>query len=61
MEKLEKVLIWKRILLKKKAIIHGKDKLSKIKGSICDIPIETTNIRNILSRPAVSNRLVVVE
>ena len=32
-----------------------KGEFSKIKGSICNIPIETANICNILPRSAVSN------
>ena len=41
--------------------MHGKGKLSKIKESVCNIPIETANICNILPRPAVSNGLVIVK
>ena len=48
-------------MFKKIAIMHGKGKLSKIKESVCNIPIETANICNILPRPAVSNGLVVVK
>ena len=55
LEKLEKVLISKKILFKKIRIIHGKGENSKIKGNICNILKETTNIFNILPRPAVSN------
>ena len=33
----------------------GKEELCKIRESICNIPIETTNICNILPRPEVSN------
>ena len=29
-------------------------------GSICNVPIEASNIYNILSRPAVSNGLIIV-
>ena len=60
LKKLEKVLISKRILFKKIAIMHGKGEFSKIKRSICNIPIEAVNICNILPRPAVSNGLIVV-
>ena len=42
------------------AIMHGKDEFSKIKGSICNVPIETANVCNILPRPGVSNELVLV-
>ena len=35
--------------------MHGKGELLKIKRSICNGPIETENICNILAQPAVSN------
>ena len=60
-KKLEKVLISIRIFFKKIAIMHEKGEFSKIKGSICNIPIEAANICNILPRPAVSNGLIVVK
>ena len=41
--------------------MHGKEELSKSKGSICNILIGTANICNILPRPAVSNILIVFE
>ena len=34
--------------------MHEKDEFSRIKGSMCNIPIETANVCNILPRPAVS-------
>ena len=52
-KKLEKVLISKRVLFKKIAIMHEKSEFSKIKGSIYNIPVETANICNILTRPTV--------
>ena len=61
LKKLEKVLISKRILFKKIAIMHGKGEFSKIKGSICNIPIEVENVCNILPRTSVSNGLIVVK
>ena len=61
LKKLEKDLISKRIIFKKIAIMHGKGEFAKIKGSICNIPIETANICNILPRPADSNVLIVVK
>ena len=61
LRKLENVLISKRLLFKKIAIMHGKGEFSKIKGSICNIPVEAANICNILPRPAVSNGLIVVK
>ena len=40
--------------------MHGKGEFSKIKGSICNAPIETANVCNILPRPAVSNGLILL-
>ena len=61
-KKLEKKLISKIIILKKKkeAIIHRKGEFVKVKGGICNIPVETANICNILPRTAGSNRLLKV-
>ena len=59
--KLEKVRISKRTLFKKTAIMHGKGEFAKIKGSICNVRIETANVCNILPRPAVSNGLILVK
>ena len=53
LRKLEKVLISKRLLFKKIAIMHGKGELSKIKENICNIPVEAVIICNILPRPEV--------
>ena len=61
LKELEKVVIFKRILFKKIAIMHGKSEFFKINGSICNILIEAANICNILPRPAVSNGLIVVK
>ena len=61
LKKLEKDLISKRIIFKKIAIMHGKGEFAKIKGSICNIPIEAANICDILSGPAHSNELIVVK
>ena len=47
LEKLEKVVISKRIFFKKRAIMHGKGEFSKIKWIICNIAIEVANICNI--------------
>ena len=49
----------KRILFKKITIMHGKGEFSKIKQSICNFPIETVNICNILPWPEVSDGLIV--
>ena len=61
LKKLEKILIFKIIIFKKVAIMHGKGEFTKIKGSICNVPTETSNICNILPRPADSNGLIVVK
>ena len=50
-----------RIIFKKLAIMHGKGEFAKIKGSICNILIETANICNNLPIPADSNGLIVVK
>ena len=41
--------------------MHGKGEFAKTKGSICNIPIETSNICNILPRPADSSGLIAVK
>ena len=41
--------------------MHRKGEFSKIKGSICIIPIEAANICNILPRPTVFSELIVVK
>ena len=41
--------------------MHGKREFGKIKGSICNIPIETADICDILPRHADSNGLIVVK
>ena len=61
LKKIEKVSISNRILFKKIAIMYGKGEFCKIKASNCHIAIETENIWNILPRPTVSNRLIVVK
>ena len=43
------------------ARMYGKDEFSKIKGSTCNIPIKAANKCNILPRPAVSNKLIVIK
>ena len=60
-KKSEKIVIFNVPLFKKIEIMHGTGELSKIKGSICNIPIKAANICNILPRLAVFNGLVVVK
>ena len=43
------------------AIMHGKGEFSKIKGKVCSIPIEASNICNILPRSTVLNGLIVAK
>ena len=50
-----------RILFKKIPVFHGKVDFSKIKGSVCNIPMEVENICNILPRLVVSSGLIVVK
>ena len=59
LKKLEKVFILKRTLFKEIAKMSNKDDFLKIKGSICNVPIEAANICNLLTRSAVSNKLIV--
>ena len=61
LRKLEKMFIFKRIIFKKIAIMLGKVEFGKIKGNICNIPIESANISNILPERANSNWLIVVK
>ena len=41
--------------------MHRKEEIAKIKGSICNVPIEAATICNILPRPADSNGQIVVK
>ena len=47
--------------IQKFVIMHGKGEFAKIKGSICNVPIETSNICKMLPRPADSNGLILVK
>ena len=42
-------------IFKKITLMHRKEEIAKIKGSICNVPIEAATICNILPRPADSN------
>ena len=59
LNRLERVLISRRILFKK--VIAPKGKFLKLKGSICNVPIDTADIVNVLPRGPDSNGLVVVK
>ena len=61
LRKLEKVLISRRILFKKVAIMHGKGEFIEIKRNIGNIPVETDTICNVLPRPVNNNGLVLVK
>ena len=58
--RLEKVLIAKRILFKK-VVIMPKGNFPKIKGAICNVPMETEDVCNVLPRPACSNGLLLLK
>ena len=59
LRKFEKVLMSKRILFKKFAIMHGKGEFAKVKESICNIPVETDTVCNVLPRPVNNNGFVI--
>ena len=61
LKKLEKVLISKRILFKLSGIIYGKRKFPKLKGNICNIPVDTDTVCNVLARPVNNNELLLVK
>ena len=42
LKKSGKIFISKKIIFQKIAIVHRKEEFAKNKGSICNIPIETT-------------------
>ena len=60
LNRLERVLISRRILFKKVTIMP-KGKCQKLKGSICNVPIDTADIVNVLPGGPGSNGLVVVK
>ena len=60
LNKLEKVIIGKRILFAK-IIVMPKGQFTKIKGAMCNVPIETDNICNILPRGIDSNGLILLK
>ena len=60
LNRLEWVLISRRILFKKRAIMP-KGQFPKLKGSNCSIPVNTSDIINVLPHGADSNSLVVVK
>ena len=60
LNRLERVLISRRILFKKVSIMP-KGRFPKLKGSICNIPIDLADITNVLPHGGDSNGLVVVK
>ena len=57
----KKKLISKREIFLKNSNNSWKRRICKIKGSVCNIPIETSNTCNILPRYTDSNGLIVVK
>ena len=60
LNRLERVLISRRILFKKVSIM-SKGRFPKLKGSICNIPIDLADINNVLPHGVDNNALVVVK
>ena len=60
LNKLERVIIGKRILFSK-IIIMPKSQFAKIKGALCNVPIEADTICNILPRGIDSNGLIMLK
>ena len=60
LRKLEKVIISKRLLFKK-IVIMPKGQAPKLKGAICNVPLQADNVCNILPRGADSNGIVMVK
>ena len=58
--RLERVLVAKRIIFKK-VIIVSKGNYPKTKGAICTVPIELENVRDTLPRHAHSNGLLLLK
>ena len=58
--RLEKVLVARRLLFKKISIIP-KGQSPKLKGALCNVPIDVVDICNTLPRPADSNGIVIVK
>ena len=58
--RLEKVLVGRRLLFKKISIMP-KGQSPKLKGALCNVPVDIVDICNTLSRPADSNGIVIVK
>ena len=57
---LEKILVSKQLLFKKVAIMP-KGQSPKIKGSVCNVPVEIMDVSTLLSKQANSNGLVIIK
>ena len=58
--RLERVLIARRLLFKKISIML-KGQSPKLKGALCNVPIDVVDVCKTLSRPADSNGIVIVK
>ena len=58
--KLEKAIVSRRFLFKKVTIMP-KGQMPKVKGAICNIPFDTGEIYNVLSRPSDSTGIIMVK
>ena len=56
----ERVLVARRLLLKKINII-SKGQSPKLKGALCNIPIDVVDVSNTLPHPADSNGIIIVK
>ena len=60
LNRLEKAILSRRILFKKVTIMP-KGQMPKIKGSICNVPIDTATVANTLPQGANSNDIVMIK
>ena len=60
LNKLERVIISKRMLFSK-VMIMPKGQMPKIKGAICNVPIDVGEVTKILPRGADSNGIITVK
>ena len=60
MNRLERAIISRRILFKKSTIMP-KGQAPKLKGSICNVPVNTANVVNTLPQGADSNGIIMVK
>ena len=60
LNRLERTIISRRILFKKIAVMP-KGQTPKLKGAICNVPIDTKNITNVLPQGANSNGIVMIK